>query len=351
MKKYPILLMSVCLLGACSVIDEDLSSCGADINDDPSNSGADCMVSYELRLVTNLNTELQTVLSAESDREIADALRKHLAGIFSDHAHDVDLSFYDVQGDSVRLQHDQHVIDANQATITIYLPVREYMHLVAANVADNSQVSLADDEYCHRSRLLQAAGDTLPSQTTGLFTARLPMSVVDGRDQSFNARLYMANCAAALVLDTTGVKVTDLQLVASGFASQFSVCDSAYTFQPSAVVCADRVPVENDRRLCFCTVNFPSSEKPATRVWIETTTPFETAVSDAPLWQYQAFVTLPDGSVTKTTLDIFQPLRAGQLKIIKAKLLDDGSISTRAQNVGINVTLDWHPGGEYNPRL
>ncbi len=97
----------------CSMIDEDQSDCEKS------------KIDYELRLITNISTEIETqletetTLSTEANLELAQALRDHLSGIFTDFAHDVDLSFYDTVGDSLRLQHDEHIMDANQASAAI----------------------------------------------------------------------------------------------------------------------------------------------------------------------------------------------------------------------------------------
>ena len=85
------LLMPV-VLASCSVIDEDLSKCKPEAE-----------MKYELTLVTNMTTELKTQLTTQTDIQLAHEIREHLDSIFTDYAHDVDLSFYDTQGDSVRL--------------------------------------------------------------------------------------------------------------------------------------------------------------------------------------------------------------------------------------------------------
>ena len=108
-----VLLMagSVFLTG-CSMIDEDLSDCVE----------PETKVDYELELVTNFSTEItteletETLLTDEDDKDMARVLREFLKNIFTDYAHDVDLSFYDTQGDSLRLHHEQHIMDANQAS-------------------------------------------------------------------------------------------------------------------------------------------------------------------------------------------------------------------------------------------
>ena len=106
---WTVLLPSVAWLTAgCSAIDEDLSNCGNDYQLD-----------YELKLVTNMSIEMETQLSIVTDAGIAEVLRNHLKNIFTDYAHDVDLSFYDTENNQPRLQHDQHIMDANQQSYRI----------------------------------------------------------------------------------------------------------------------------------------------------------------------------------------------------------------------------------------
>lgn len=335
-------------LGGCSMIDEDLSDCGKESK-----------IDYELELITNMSIELETVLDDDLDKDVAEALREYLKNIFTDYAHDVDLSFYDTQADSVRLHHEQTIMNADQRSYTLYLPMQNYMHLAAANLMDNRLVNLADDGYCHPSKLQQAQGDTITPHTTGLFTARLPMKVLDDVDQTFLVRLYMANCAAALVVDTRGYDVSGMKVVGSGFASRFSICDSAYVFDAGApVVKADEIIVKGGRQKCFCSVNFPSREPKQTRTVIETEEPFIAQEGDEPLWEFRVYVPKPGSnqsrsgsSITETVFRIRKPLHAGELKIIKGFVNEDGSVMTEAPEVGVSVTLDWKPGGEYHPNI
>ena len=57
------------------------------------------------------------------------------------------------------------------------------------------------------------------------------------------------------------------------------------------------------------------------------------------------------GSITKTVLSFKKPLRAGQLKIVKGWIDDDGVVRTDDSTVGVSVTLDWESGGEYHPEF
>ena len=108
---------------------------------------------------------------------------------------------------------------------------------------------------------------------------------------------------------------------------------------------------QNSKKLCLCTVSLPSREPFQQRLVIETEEPFANTYTENGLWQYKVYVTLKNGTTTQSVLNMATPLRAGQLKIIKASLRDDGAVVTNAINVGVSVTLDWKPGGEYNPIL
>ncbi len=336
------------VLAGCSMIDEDQSDCGGEAN-----------VNYELELITNMSIELRTKLSSELDKDVAEALRDYLKNIFTDFAHDVDLSFYDTKGDSSRLHHDQHIMDANQKSYTLYLPMRDYMHLAAANLVNNSMVSLTDDDFCHPSKLQQQQTDTISPHNTGLFTARQPMSLKEGKDQTFNVRLYMANCAVALVVDPQGYDVQGMKVIANGFASGFNINDSTYAFGGKPfVVKADELEVKNNRQLCFCSVNFPSREPKQTRTVIETEEPFMAQPGEESLWEFRVYVpnhsaakSRAEATFTETVLQVREPIRAGELMIIKCQAREDGSVTTANPDVGVSVTLDWKPGGVYHPEL
>ena len=354
-RKIGFYLMAVAALAftACSQIDDDLSDCQPE-----------SQVDYELKLVTNMTTELETQLNTVADVLVSDALRKHLQNIFREFAHDVDLSFYDTAGDSVRLHHETHIMNDNQSSYTIYLPGREYTHLAVANLVDNSLVSLRNDDRYHTHRLNQLAGDTLYSHETGVFTARHYMDVKGNVSQTFNVKLYMANCASALVVDTTGVDYRNIRVYSRGYATDFLAGDSAYVYADrSPFVRADAVNVEKGSdKIAFCCVSFPSrnpdgwwmkekKEEVSTRVEGEIIREGEEDESGEPLWEYIIYVTLNDGSVTQTVLTLHEPLLAGELKVIVGKMDVEGVIHIFDTHVGVNVTLDWNPGLDFNSEI
>lgn len=314
-------------LPACRYIDEDLANCEKEFE-----------LEYEMRLVTNMTTELETKLNMETDVAVASSLKSYLETIFTDRAHDADLSFYDVFGDSVRLHHERHIMDATQSSYTLNIPVRRYMHVGLANLEDNRTLTLENDERCHRSRLQQQVADTLGTQRHGVFTARLPMDIKAGVDQEFNVSLYMANCATALVLDTLDSHVKDIRVFATGFATAFDVADSLYRFQYSPIIRADQLDVKEDPRgqLCFATVNFPS-RGPVTK-----------AEEELPIyWEYRVYSYLRDETITETKLAITHALEPAQLDILKAKVYANGALEPGDVTVGVSVSLDWKPGMEH----
>ena len=326
-------------LSGCFAIDEDLSGCGEDYK-----------LTYQLRLITNMTTELETVLSEESDAPVREALRNHLSTIFSDYAHDVDLSFYTTRQDSTRTHHETHIMDANQSSYTIYLPVREYMHLAVANIDNEKYINLQQDDVCHHATLVQQRMDTIPPHTTGVFSARLPMSVQEGQNQDFLVPLYMTNSAVALVIDTMNVATENIQVVVADMATSFSICDSTYQFDRSPLVRNIELPVATGRQRCYTTICFPSRNT-ATRV--------EGSISDdgsiirlnggedGSIWRIKAYVTLPNGDVVENILHLRQPLQAGNLKIIKVILQPDGSFIPSDMEVGASIDLGWKKGNVF----
>lgn len=337
-------IFTVFLAAGCCLVDEDFSECPDELT-----------IDYEMHLVTNVQTEINTVLSLDTDVHVADALREYLKEIFSDHAHDVDLSFYDVNAPMPVLEHISDIIDASQASYTLHIPAREYMHLAVANLLENTQVNLQDQELCQTSRLLQVDGsgdpEVIAPHTTGLFTARLPMNVLENVSRTFDVNLYMANCATALVVDLTAEgtpEITDFKAFTTGFASSFNIADSTYVYDANPLVRADDIPVEGHLQSLYATVQFPSRKPaPESKVVIETTDPFISDGAPDALWEWIVYVTLPDGSVTETRLGLCQPLLAGQLKIIRARITEDGTLSTDDTSVGVSVTLNWNEAGSH----
>lgn len=339
------------VLAGCSAIDENMDDCGEQAQMD-----------YELKLVTNVSTEVQTQLNAVTDIALVASLKEYLQDIFTDFAHDVNLSFYAVGGDMGLLHHDEHVMDDSEHSYTLYIPRQKYMHLAVANIDDDPVVYLDGMESCKTATLRQVEGDTIESHNTGIFTARQYMEMIEGIDQTFNVKLYMANCSAMLAVDPQGHDISKMQVFATGFATAFHIADSVYEFKtPAPMIRTRQLDADENGHIGFVSVNFPSRESSATqpapsmggttRTVIETTDPFIAQPGDEVLCEFHVFVPQPDGTTTRTVLGIREPLRAGQFRIIKARIGEQGVIQPEAPTVGVSVTLDWKSGGTYNPDL
>lgn len=337
------LLLGVAAVTGCGLVDEDMRDCETDYSLD-----------YQLKLVTNMTTELKTQLVLASEMSVQAALQKELQKVFVDNAHDVNLSFYDVEGDSLRLHHEAHVMNANQSSYTLYIPVRKYMHLAAANLEQNPQMSLTGDQKCHTARLHQEVRDTLDSHSAGIFSARKLMDVQEGVDQQFNVGLFMVNCAASLVLDTLGSHIRDVKVYTSGFATDFDMADSTYCFQYTPIIRTREVATPPGDPICFTSVQFPSREPEGTKSILDTDDPFTSEVADHALWQYRVYITLQDGSITETLLGVRVPLKAGQLKVVRGVVNKQGAAEPQGeykQVVTTTVQMDWNPGLDWEVDL
>ena len=138
--------------------------------------------------------------------------------------------------------------------------------------------------------------------------------------------------------------IEDIKVYGTGFANEFHISDSTYVYPTtSPLIRADKVATSNDL-LCYCTVNFPSRDAILASA--------QRRAGEKPsLWQLKVYLTKMDDSVTETVLDITEPLKAGDLKIIKGSLDDEGAVRPYDSTVGVSVTLDWNKGGTYDPEL
>ena len=328
------------LMGCRYLVDEDRRDCGGD-----------CTIDCRLRLQTKMQTELATVLSLAEDQYVASSLRTWLDGLFADYASDVDISFYEPSGERRRLVHMRERMDGNSSVYTLYLPAREYLNNCVANIEDNDQVALVEDEHCTGALLRQyserevAAGlmptrgsipaDTVHSHNTGLFSARKHILMQEMEDRHISIHLYMVNAASALVLDrATAGTAGQAQVYVRGFADAFAIADSTYRFASQPVVRTLSLPVEGGTEYCYASAHFPSKDE-----------------GEGAIWRWDVQVPLPDGSVTRSVLEVKEPLQAGCLKILKAKVFDNGVVSVTDPTVAVSVTLNWNQGSEHDVEM
>lgn len=334
--------LAVTATGGCSLIDERLEDCTEEFK-----------MTYHLRLVTNVEVQLKTRLSDMRDEALRQALEKHLGGVFAEYARDIDLSFYATDEEGRRLEHRTAVMDADQATYEIDLPARDYDHLALANVASEPQVRLTGDDYRDQSLVVQTAAEHVPSQVTGLFSARKSMTVRRDESETFDVNLYMLNSAVAVVLHRDSCDFVTASCELLDLADGFRVSDSVYTFTRATQVETLSLPVDtvgrghwNIEPALFCGVALPSRDSVATR-----------ADGDEPetLWRAALNVTLQDGSVTRTEIAVASPLLAGNLMVLRGYLHENGGFEPEPVPDmvlgGVSVSLNWKNGNQFDPEL
>ena len=352
LKKYWLLLLCAVFVQGCSLIDDDLSVCGSDMS-----------LELQMQLITNLDLELETVLSAQTDIHTRAVLHDYFSNVFTDHAHDISIGFYSMQTEElVYTIHD--TIDANQSTYTFYLPKNDYHAIALANLDRNGVVSIADSANSRMARLVTQSRDTLPTQQTGLFAVSRDVTVIDTADQKIDLTLHMANSAVALAIDTGNVHALDMWAVLCNTADGLVLRDSLYTFSHPKTIRMEAVyggrpsesPLKRDllesrfenrgarsatqdsdttyHRIFGC-VSFPSPDE---------------ADNYGTFYQAKVYVMMSGGTITETVLNVHESLPAGCLKVLKLQLQDDGQvIPIGASEVGAVVTLNWKDGTEYNP--
>lgn len=300
-----------------------LSSC---INEDMSKCGKDYKIKYNLRLNTQIHTLIDLDLNTTEERHIANQLKQELGTVFTDHALDNDLSFF-IGNDLYR--HEANIMNANSVSYTIYLPRNDYQNLSLANTGSARNVKITGANACKALALEQEQKDTIDSHNIGLFTSRLTINEADF-EHDLQTTLYMANCAAAVVINQQEVKPAELWGFVEGMATHFLVNDSIFSTSRNTIVRAKRIneasTASDQTHDALYTVSFPSSKAE---------------------WRYH-IITKVNGKYTETILTLNEPLKAGRLKLIKAKLKADGSLVVTNASVGVSVKLDWKPGGSHD---
>ena len=307
-------------LSLASCIDEDLSRCGVNYS-----------VHYVVHQQTDLQAEVAAVLSSPQEQEAAEAVETALGGVFTNLAHDLDLSFY---ANHAQAYHERNIIDASSASFTFYLQQADYRHLTLANVTDEPVVTLEGTDSDLSLSVSSMAGDTLSSHSRPLFSSRTDMPL-EGRETSFRSDLYMLNSAVGVVLAEPAGKQIAVSGCVSGMASSFAVNDSVYAYSPQAVTRMEQTQPQGYRMLYATTLPSPDNAP---------------GNPDDGIWQVKIYVTI-DGKVTENVLHVGEPLPAGKVKIIKGVIKDDGSVSTESPEVGVSVTLDWKPGGDHDVEM
>ena len=319
------------------MIDDDLTECGEEL-----------VIDYQLQLRTELSTQLQTELSEEADSLVREALREWLMPVFTDKAKDIDLHFFNKGTDKLR-RRIQDVIYASQTSYTLKLPKENYMHLALANIADNNQMSLAERDRSETMSLTLPKSSPLKSLNTGVFTARLDMTV-DDDSKHFEVFLYMINTAVALVIDTTACdSLVSMEGTLNDVSCGFMLRDSIFSYATPCAFQLVNVPIRKAAGAPGLQRRIKAEEESATTACLATVG--MPSRDDAP-WTVTVKAKLLGNRYTTSTLTLEDPLQAGTLRIIRLRMNADGSLTDDdSSEVGITIKLDWNDGGEHEIEL
>jgi len=368
-----LLLVSPSLLG-CGLVDERQDDCPEEIT-----------LTCSINVVNNEEQEMDELLGTPHDRPLREALEGYLTNVFATTSHEVELFFYDQRSRGKMTFRQKEVMNAGQKVFSVRVPASDYRVVGVSNLSAVPMLSLKDEENSAGVAVVQKlSAKAVSSHPAAAFTARKRILVRDKDEQEFDMCFYMANSAAALVLNRDSCDVKSVRAEYIGLADTFKVLDSAYTFDQQAVIQADNIDVvpytasEEDfsmeadpfiydifwelwtkTPLMLCGVGFPSPNVSSEVIGIY-----------PKIWTIDLYVTLEDNSVTRSQIYIGRPLVAGSLMIIKGWICADGSFTPRPEHepynpgpggpdeppadstvVGVSVTINWYDGGQYNPKL
>ena len=211
-------------------------------------------------------------------------------------------------------------------------------------VCNGDTIFINDNTSAKTTRLTQFLNDTVDSHNHAALAGTLDMNVDNNANQDWEIDLYPADASVAVVMKKNP-KVTRTRLFLADLATSFTPNDSTWHWDHPSLVRTDAVDVQGTDSVAYCGIAFPS------RMEAPGTIDSDVAEAKGAVWRVVILSDLPDGTTTRTVLYMQKALRAGDIRVIRIRVNDDGSVSTSDSNVGASVTLDWKKGGEYNPEI
>ena len=341
---YTSLLRALCRGALCLTAAAALSAC---IDEDLSRCGKDYALTYRFLLQTSLDETLAQELTTPAEQQLAAPLRTALSGLFSEQAQDLTLHFYH-PSTGERLYYEEHLVGSRETGFTLYLPEQDYSHVALANVgAEPAARTVGADRLETLAWEMEAESDTVPSLTQSLFCGWQYISVGSGQT-SFFMPLYMQDCAAVWVIDPRTAPVASYEAYIGGTASGFLCADSVFTYSPAQRV--RTLQAAGGGLTAVYAGCLPSPDSPAAAS-AASAGRSGYSEADGAYWTTWLYVRLASGEVTRNELYVRSPLRAGELKVLKVSLNDRGEAVADEREVGVSVTLDWKPGGDFDVEM
>lgn len=284
-------------------------------------------VTCRLRMVVNVDSQLLAQLPADRDS----VLRMSLSDYFTRMVHPSSLlswmGFYDMSSGALS-RSCTTVVQSSGSTITLSLPEGDLRLIVCPKVD-----MLGDTTLTSTARLAQIGKDSITGRSDVAYTGRLNMP--DGKD-SYTITLYPADAQLAVVAKTDQT-IRSVRMSVEGLYTTFLLNDSVYSSQNQRPVSLPlRIATENNGRQVYAATVFPTQG--GTR-------------ADDSNWQITVYATTATGSVTRSILTPHPGFKAGEIRIIQVSIGANGAVETTDASVGASITLDWKPGGTYNPEI
>lgn len=312
-----------------------LSVCSSCIYDDLSHCGNLHTLSYSI--IDNTTTARDVIreeLTAPGTEPMAQELERVLLPMFSDQAHRLSLGFYLTEG-SLHAKTGLNP-EGNHHTLQMQLPPVAHEHIALAHNAEAYPVELRGiedaDELSFFYNTLPA--DTTQTEMTGVFMGHALLPAEASTD---TICLTMQNTAAAIVLTPlSGTPLGEAAMYVRETAMGCACSDSLFLFDGSPVLRGLRTDAGG--LTAFYSAAFPSRDESAAA-----------AAPDKGLWEVDIYIRM-DKEITKNTLHIDRPLRAGIPQVLSFTVDDRGEIAP-SQDVTVSVELDWNPGFDFDLEL
>lgn len=325
-----VLLLACVPLAFASCIDEDLSECGVDY-----------AIDYRLELSTSLRLSLDQELVTPAEQQLAGALKSALSDIITDKAKVVDLSFFTF-GSGKLTKHQNLMPDANSLSLTVYMARGDYHNIALAATQKEDEVHIDGASTFSGINLRQMEADTVDAHSAALYMGYEQL-LIDQASSRFYVPLYMQNAVPVLVVNPNNSPARLLSAYTRRTASGLQCADSTFVYDHSAVMRTRRV--DGGGLTAYYTVCFPSANTVISRAADDPTE------AEGSIWEMDVYTQLPDNKYVKNTLYMKNPLKAGELQVIKVKLTDEGELVSDNPEVGVSVELDWKPGGDYEVEI
>lgn len=323
-------LLFLLTLQSCTFIDDDRSDCENTFS-----------LNYQLRVVSNINLQLSEQLQMSTGSQTLATLNSYLNPILQPTASAVHLSFFPTDG-RAPVHYDRET-EGLRTAFSLAIPAADYRHIAIIGQEDPS-IFINDNTSAETTRLTQFLNDTVDSHNHAALAGTLDMSVTNNTNQSWEINLYPADAAVAVVMKKNP-NVVRTRVFLADLATSFTPNDSTWHWEHNSLVRTDAVDVTGTDSVAYCGIAFPS------RMTSPGTIDPENPAAKGAIWRVIIQSDLPNGTTTRTVLYMQKALQAGDIRVIRIKVNDDGSVSTSDSNVGASVTLDWKKGGEYNPEI